>query len=760
MGWLHLRSANRIVNGHTVVRRWSIFQWQRRHSQLQTVVVPSSVASSQDFTIPEIPELLLPNFLDILLPPSPPPFKNAPIPDNIPKNPMVDALIDSTTKTLTLNDAPTYNTTGSPTLDAFQRINHSTGAELNRLLGAAWREDRELTLRIIWNLRSVPDGKGVKEAFYKAFGWLYREHPRTAISNLHLLVEPVCIKGRTRKAHGYWKDLLNILALETTDELADVTGRPRFLYHPRPKVAYPPVPKAPKPAELKDFRIQAAKEANERAHARALEDRVRLAAEEHVVLVRKLQSPKYRALYIAVARLFAERISKDLQLLAEAENLPPESNRVSFLRQLSLVGKWAPTPSLSHDRVTNISTAIASLLRGSQAFPSPASLNNSSLSERERTAILRSVYQRWVLTRLRKVLALPEPLMSSNRWKEILYHRVPSRCMIANKERFFMHDEDGFEKYLIRVQEGKSKISGATLMPHELIAEAAQLSVTKDDRTASKMPAFREAQKRLAEMQGRVIEGQWKSLVDNLRQAGTIDNAIAICDVSGSMGSLEVKMCKDFLSPIFPAVALSLILAQLAKPPFNNAFITFSRTPQYVVLDPNLSLSDTIDIVGKADWTMNTNLHSVFMDLLLPIAVQNKVKQEDMIKRLFIFSDMQFDSAAPPTQDSNHWETNHDAIEREYKKHGYEVPEIVYWDLAAYGTTPVTKETKGVALMNGFSPAMLKVFMGEEEAEEVREEVKEEKKPKTVAQKSSFDPVSVMKKALSRKSYEGLVVVD
>ena len=31
-----------------------------------------------------------------------------------------------------------------------------------------------------------------------------------------------------------------------------------------------------------------------------------------------------------------------------------------------------------------------------------------------------------------------------------------------------MHDEEGFEKYLIRVQEGKSKISGATLMPHEL----------------------------------------------------------------------------------------------------------------------------------------------------------------------------------------------------------------------------------------------------------------------------------------------------
>ena len=36
-----------------------------------------------------------------------------------------------------------------------------------------------------------------------AFGWLYDNHPRTAISNLHLLVEPVCVpdkKGKLPKA--------------------------------------------------------------------------------------------------------------------------------------------------------------------------------------------------------------------------------------------------------------------------------------------------------------------------------------------------------------------------------------------------------------------------------------------------------------------------------------------------------------------------------------------------------------------------------
>ncbi|KAJ8515163.1 hypothetical protein ONZ45_g7386 [Pleurotus djamor] len=720
------------------------------------VAVPTSIDSSQDFTLPEIPELLLPNFLDILLPPSP--VKDVPVQENVPSNPMIDALRGSTTKTLTLNGAPTHTTTNSATLDAFQEINYSTGAALNKLLGAAWREDQELTLRIIWNLRSIPDGKGEKEAFYKAFGWLYKEHPRTAISNLHLLVEPVCVKGKSQKAHGYWKDLLNILALETTDELVEFTGEPRFLHHTRQKFTYSSARNAAKPADQKDARIQAAKEANERGKVRAREARAKVAASEHVVLVRKLQSPKYRALYIAIARLFAERLSKDLQLLVEADNLPPDSDRIAFLKQLSLAGKWAPTPSLSHDRVTNISTAIAFLIRNSQAFPFPASLDDTSLSERQRTAILRSVYQRWVLTPLRKVLALPEPFMSSKRWKEITYHRVPSLCMKANKDRFFKHDEDGFQKYLIRVQEGKAKISGATLMPHELVAEAVHLSYMKDSEASSKMPALQEAKKRLAEMQVSVLEGQWKSLVDNLREAGTIENAIAVCDVSGSMGSLRGKMDKKRPSPIFPAVALSLVLAQLAKPPFNNGFITFSEYPQYVTLDPTLSLCDTIYTMEHTQWGFNTDLHAVFMKLLLPLAVENKIKPEDMIKRLFIFSDMQFDAASPQSRNSDGWETNHSAIEKEYKKHGYEVPEIVYWDLAAFGTKPVTKETKGVALMNGFSPAMLKVFMGEEKDEEW-EDVKGDGTSESVME-SSFDPVTVMKKAVGGKSYEGLVVVD
>lgn len=57
-------------------------------------------------------------------------------------------------------------------------------------------------------------------------------------------------------------------------------------------------------------------------------------------------------------------------------------------------------------------------------------------------------------------------------------------------------------------------------------------------------------------------------------------------------------------------------------------------------------------------------------------------------------------------------------IEKAYKRAGYEVPQIVYWDLANEGTVEVSAEWKGVAMMNSFSPGMLKVFMGDLEEEE------------------------------------------
>jgi hypothetical protein len=71
--------------------------------------------------------------------------------------------------------------------------------------------------------------------------------------------------------------------------------------------------------------------------------------------------------------------------------------------------------------------------------------------------------------------------MANNWWKEIRYTRVSSVCMKNNTENFYAHDPEGFEAYLAAVEDGKKKISGATLMPHELVHQAIELGKSSSE---------------------------------------------------------------------------------------------------------------------------------------------------------------------------------------------------------------------------------------------------------------------------------------
>ena len=558
-------------------------------------------------------------------------------------------------------------------------------------------------------------------------------------------------------SHGYWKDLLNILALATVDELN--ATRSTFLHSERPYTY-------PRSRVKHGSRTQRIEAATRRAHeesAQAKHDRTIAIAQRHEILLRKLAQPKYRALYVAVARLFADRLAEDLRVLAQIDALGPGPERMSLFFQISLAGKWAPTPHGAHDRRTNIATAIIQIIQHHDTPLIYPSALKDALAPQEKAVILRSFYQRWVLTALRKATSLPEPLMAAKRWKEIKYNRVASICMKNNMEKFYLHDPDGFQAYLISVEQGKKSISGATLLPHELVAQAVGLE-SDYGLEDNKYPALVEFRKDLAATRRRVVEAQWKTLIENLRDSGRIENALAVCDVSGSMGSLEYgahmsKKGKKNVQPIVPAIALSLVLASLAKPPFNGGFITFSSRPEYVPLDLSKSLHDTVLGMSQASWEMNTDLYAVFTKLLLPLALEHEVPKEDMIKRLFVFTDMQFDSSEGTRAHAAVWETNYDAIERAYKHAGYDMPEIVYWDLSMHerGTVEVQAERRGVAMMNGFSGAMLKVFMGESESEEGWESVGDDGE---MVMAENFNPVSVMRRAVTKNSFDGLVVLD
>ncbi|KAF9226942.1 hypothetical protein BS17DRAFT_800848 [Gyrodon lividus] len=674
-----------------------------------------TAATSQNVTLPPIPQLFDPNFIDVLLPAT----QSITVPKvEIPEasNAMIDALRSIAHQKLTTNAAPTSSSTLISTLDAFLGLSTGVSGEVvDRFLENAWAEDPVLTLRIIWYTRSIHDGKAEKELFYRAFGWLFENHPRTAIVNLRCLVDPMCSRpsrksGRKRRqfmSHGYWKDLLNILALATVDEL------------------YPKAPLDPRSNFLHNYydgKSRPAFKNNQEQEGWSRARRVERFVNAHDRLTRKFLDKRYLALYVAVARLFAVHLTKDFATLTKIAALPSDADkkeRMQLMHALSLAPKWAPTPGGSHDRVTNITSAICLLVHYAQIFSSIAhriEFSPSLALPAAKMHLLRCFFQRHVLTPGRRYTCVPEPLMSAN------------RC-------------------------------GATLSPHLLVMQAVELARNqhgsalyacmrgKADLIAA---AMREPKRKLAETQSRVVEAQWATLLARVREAGELDDCIAVCDVSGSMGSIwNTRHGKSpfAVDPIWPAISLSLVLARLAKPPFADSFITFSANPQMVVLDPEskgVSLGATVDAMSQAHWGMNTDFNAVFLKLILPLEIAHKVPKDQMIKRVFVFSDMQFDEARSTSSDPAGWKTNHDAL--------------VYWNLSDpldLGiTVPVTGEREGVALLSGYSPSLLKVFMDvEEEGWEVLDKSGEKVR-------QAFTPEEIMRKALSRKSYDGLVVAD
>lgn len=126
--------------------------------------------------------------------------------------------------------------------------------------------------------------------------------------------------------------------------------------------------------------------------------------------------------------------------------------------------------------------------------------------------------------------------------------------------------------------------------------------------------------------------GQWKDLIAKLAATGTFKNTQAICDVSGSMEG----------TPMEVAIALGLVVAELTQEPFRNKLITFHEQPTLHTITGD-SLRDRVTSVAGMPWGGNTDLLAVFK-LLLTEAENNPNAQ--MVEKLFIFSDMQFDEAA------------------------------------------------------------------------------------------------------------------
>jgi hypothetical protein len=232
------------------------------------------------------------------------------------------------------------------------------------------------------------------------------------------------------------------------------------------------------------------------------------------------------------------------------------------------------------------------------------------------------------------------------------------------------------------------------------------------------------------ELKKRLADYQWKSMLESIASTSNVKlkNCLAVADVSGSMGSMHASSSGN--SPIWPCVALTLLLGDLSEDPWRGSFITFSEDPTFETIPDyaSLSLSARATKLSSASWGYSTNFHKVF-ELILSRAIASKLAPDQMIARLFVFSDMQFDQASG----SMYGETTFATIKRRFEQNGYPMPELVFWNLAggptsgqgaeeedgdAMGSKPVTATQEGVSLMSGFSGTLMKFFLGQAEKEE------------------------------------------
>jgi hypothetical protein len=116
---------------------------------------------------------------------------------------------------------------------------------------------------------------------------------------------------------------------------------------------------------------------------------------------------------------------------------------------------------------------------------------------------------------------------------------------------------------------------------------------------------------------------------------------------------------------------------------------------------------DRINNLSRADWGMSTDVNKAFK-LIVDNGVKNNVPAAEMPKMLLILSDMEFDHCGGGT--------NFQVSQKMFAAAGYEMPKVVFWNLnSRTKNVPVRHNEQGVALVSGFSPAILKSILGVEE---------------------------------------------
>jgi hypothetical protein len=270
--------------------------------------------------------------------------------------------------------------------------------------------------------------------------------------------------------------------------------------------------------------------------------------------------------------------------------------------------------------------APVSLLGKWMKSENTSSADSRAIGKRLRIALnLTPKQYRKSLSALRAKINVVERLMSSQQWSSIDYERVPSVANVRYRTAFFKNDELRFREYIKAVNSGEKKINTAAIYPYQIVEQSLQLINASFDQPID------------ADASG-ALTAMWNNLPDYFN--GATEQSIVVADVSGSMSG----------TPLNVSISLAMYCAERNKGCYHNKFITFSNKPTMQTIVGN-SIVEKVRNLATSHWEMNTNIKAVF-DLILSIAIKNKVAPTDMLSTVYVVSDMEFDAAT--TTSSRH----------------------------------------------------------------------------------------------------------
>ena len=429
--------------------------------------------------------------------------------------------------------------------------------------------------------------------------------------------------------------------------------------------------------------------------------------------------------YMCNIKLYVEKYGrwKDLQYISYnlknvdhkiemniiAQKLIDDKINLDNNKPVSLCAKWAPSENDRNDRQRQFAKKVASVIYGCK------------------DTYKMSKYRTQYLVPLRKQIDIVESKMCDNKWEAIKYENIPGVASNKLKKAFIKHDEERYKKYLGDVAANVKKINVTGILPHELVGV-----YIKDLAKFNKGELCQ------------TTEMQWKAIVENVRKSGNFDNAISIVDVSGSMFN-----AKNGSIPAQVAVALGIITALCCKGDFANKIITFSENPQLVDLitanaenaaeKPKIengdasdasvsnipSLHECIKNIMGVDYGFSTDFLRCNEEII-NYAIKYKVPQDKMPKKLFVFTDMQFNNTITGNferdyrnnrNNTNALDTVYKSIVKLYEANNYTAPKFIFWNLNSDSNEvfPVNCDTEGTAIVSGFSEQLLKIFMNYDE---------------------------------------------